>query len=153
MDIQMINRADPDSLRLAVRNVDGGGSITLGYGCGLVTSAASFSTTDAFPAVRHLIANQKNFLGVAAQNIPINGYGKVVCFGYAASVQISHVGSSITITAGDTLIPSTVAGTFFSAVTDAAMSTLLYKYVVACSTPVAVSTQIQAFVAGFVHGT
>lgn len=150
MDIQQINRTDPESIKIVVKNVDGSGSFTVGLGVALVASAASFSTTDALPAVKGTAALIAGFLGVAAQNIPINGYGKVVNRGYAASVQISHVGSSITITAGDVLIPGAVAGTFFSTVTAQAMSTLLYKYVIACSTPVAVSTQAQAFAAGYV---
>lgn len=150
MDIQQINRNDPESLKITVRNVDGGGSITLGLGACLVASAASFTINDALPAVKSTAALQYGFLGVAAQTIPINGYGKVVYMGHAGTVQISHVGSSITITAADILIPGAVAGTFFSTVTAQGMSTLLYRYVIATSTAAAVSTGAQAVCTGFV---
>lgn len=152
MDIQQINRNDPESLKITVRNVDGGGSITVGLGAALVVSAASFTTHDALPAVKYLAATADRFLGVASTTIPINGYGKVVAYGHAAIVQISNVGTSITVTAGDVLKPSTVAGTFFSSVTAQAASTLMYRYVIATSTPVAISAYAEAVVTGFVRG-
>jgi len=56
------------------------------------------------------------------------------------------------VTAGDTLLPGAVAGTFFSSVTAQAMSTLLYKYVYAATTvPVDISNLNQSFVAGIVR--
>lgn len=150
MDIQQINRNDPESLKISIRNVDGGGSITLGLGAALVASAASFTIGDAIPAVRSTAALWNMFLGVAAQTIPINGYGKVVAYGHAGTVQFSNVGTSLTITAGDVMIPGAVAGTFFSSVTAAAMSTLLYRYVITTSTAAAISTQAVAVATGFV---
>ena len=42
MDIQQLNRQDGEAVRIAFKNVAGGGSITTGFGIGLVTSAASF---------------------------------------------------------------------------------------------------------------
>ena len=149
MLIQQLNRTDPERVRLMVKNVDGGGSITTGYGAALVTAGASI---DGISSTKYLIANTKGFIGVATQDIAINGFGLVTAWGYVNSVQISNVGSSITITAGDTLLPSTVAGTFFSSVTAQAMSTLLYKYVYAATTvPVDLSNLNQSFVAGIVR--
>ncbi len=146
MNIQALNRTDVSSVKIAIKNVDGGGSITTGHGVALVTTAASF---DGVNAVRHLVANQASFAGVADRDIAINSWGKAISYGYAASVMISHVGSSITITAGDVLIPSTVAGTFFSSVTAQGMSALLYRYVQAGTTTVAISAQ--TWVSGLVH--
>lgn len=151
MDIQTINRNDPISLKISVRNVDGGGSITIGMAACLVASAASFTINDAIPAVRGLIATWNGFLGVAAQSIPINGYGKVVAYGHAGTVQFSHVGTSITVTAGDVLVPSTVAGTWFSGAAAATYTTYGYRYVIATSTAAAVSTAAQAVCTGFVR--
>ncbi len=147
MQIQQLNRTDAEAVRIIVKNVDGGGSITTGLGACFSQLAASF---DGVSAVLATAANHATFAGVAAQDIPINGYGLVTAFGTANSVLISHVGSSITVTAGDVLKPGAVAGTFFSSVTAQAMSTLLYRYVVAMTTPVAVSTQAQSYVKGFV---
>lgn len=146
MDIQQINRQDPESIRVAFKNVDGGGSITTGYGIQVVQSAASF---DGISAVQSTAAAIKNFYGIVAKDVPINGFGKSTVYGYAASVVLSNVGTSITVTAGDTLKPGAVAGTFFSSVTDAAMTTLLGKYIVSGQT---IAVSAQAWVSGFVHG-
>lgn len=146
MDIQAINRNDPESIRVAFKAVDGGSSITTGYGIGLVTSAASF---DGISSVQSTAANIKNFYGIVARDVPINGFGKATVYGYAASVVISNVGTSITVTAGDTLKPGAVAGTFFSSLTDAAMTTVLNKYIVSGQTS---AISALAWVSGFVHG-
>lgn len=148
MIIQQLNRADAEKIQLVVKNVDGGGSITTGLGACLVVAGASI---DGISAVQSTAALARGFVGVAVQDIPINGFGLVTAWGQVNSVQISHVGSSITITAGDTLIPGAVAGTFFSSVTAQAMSTLLYKFVVAATTPDAVSTKAVAFCQGIVR--
>lgn len=147
METQLVNRNDPDYLRIAFKNVDGGGSITAGYGIRLVTTAASF---DGLSAVQSTAAAIKDFHGIAVKDTPINGFGKATTYGYAASIALSNVGTSITITAGDTLKPGAVAGTFFSSITDAAMTTVLNKYIVAGQT-----TTISglAWVSGFIRGT
>lgn len=146
MDVQLVNRQDGESVRIAFKNVDGGGSITTGAGIAIVTTAASF---DGAASVRGTAGLAKTFAGVAVKDTAINGFGKAVVWGYAASVLISNVGTSITVTAGDVLIPGAVAGTFFSTVTDQALSTLLYRYVVAGATN---TISAQAWVAGFVRG-
>jgi hypothetical protein len=146
MDIQQINRADAESIRVAFKNVDGGGSITAGYGVRIVTTAASF---DGISSVQSTAADIKNFNGIAARDVPINGFGKATVWGYAASIAISNVGTSITVTAGDILKPGAVSGTFFSSVTDAAMTTLLNKYIIAGQSN---TISALAWVSGFVHG-
>lgn len=148
MLIQQLNRTDPERVQMIVKNVDGGGSITTGLGAAFPISGASI---DGVSAVKSTAALQKGFVGVATQDIAINGFGLVTAWGYVASVQISNVGSSITVTAGDTLKPGAVAGTFFSSLTNEAISTLLYKYVYAATTPAAVSALPEAFCAGIVR--
>lgn len=125
MDFQQINRNDPESIRVAFKNVDGGGSITTGYGVRLVMTDASF---DGLSSVQSTAAAIRDFFGIVAKDTPINGFGKATCYGFAASIVLSNVGTSITVTAGDVLKPGAVAGTWFSSVTDAAMTTLLNKY-------------------------
>lgn len=147
MLIQQIIR-EPEVVQIIVKNVDGSGSITTGLGVALVASGASI---DGVSAVKSAAATIKAFAGVAAEDIPINGYGRVTVWGLAPVVQLSNVGTSITITRGDTLKPGAVAGTFFSSVTDAAMSTLLNKYIIAASTPVAISTGSQSVCQGIVR--
>lgn len=149
MKTQLINQTDAEVVKISVKNVDGGGSITTGLGVALVQAGASI---DGLSAVLMTASNYEGFVGVAAQDIPINGYGDVVCWGIAQSVLISNVGTSITITAGDFLKPGAVSGTFFSSLTDQAVSTLFYRYVIAATTPVAVSTLAQSYCKGLVRG-
>lgn len=149
MQIQQINRVDPERVLMAVKNVDGGGSITTGLGVCLVQAGASI---DGVGAVRSTAGTWEGFVGVAKQDIAINDYGAVTVWGFADSILLSHVGTSITVTRGDILIPGAVAGTFFSSVTDQAVSTLFYRYVIAATTPVAVSTQSQSYCGGIVRG-
>lgn len=148
MQVQQLNRTDPETVKIIVKNVDGGGSITTGLGVCLVPTGASI---DGVSAVLSTAALQEGFCGVADQDIPINGYGLVTAWGLANSVLISHVGTSITVTAGDILKPGAVAGTFFSSITDHAVSTLLYRFVIAATTPVAISTLAQSYCKGIVR--
>lgn len=140
-----LNRTDPEVVIRVVKNVDGGGSITTGLGVCLVQAGASI---DGISAVQSTAATWKGFAGVAKQNIAINDFGVITAYGYAASVLISHVGSSITVTAGDTLKPGAVAGTFFSSLTDQAISTLLYRYVYTANTQ---TISAAAYVSGVVR--
>ena len=131
MLIQTAIRTDPERVLINVRNVDGGGSITTGMGAALVATAAS---GDGINVVRTTATagNANNFCGVALQDIAINAYGLVTAWGWAASVALSQSVGSWTITAGNILIQNaTAAGTFTSVVTNAALSTAMYKYVVA----------------------
>lgn len=149
MLIQQLNRTDAEKVQLMVKNVDGSGSITTGWGAMFATAGASI---DGISSTKLTGAAVKGFVGVATQDIAINGFGLVTAWGFVNSVQISNVGSSITITAGDTLIPGAVAGTFFSSVTAQALSTLLYKYVVAATTiPTALSSLAESYISGIVR--
>jgi hypothetical protein len=151
MLIQQLNRTDAEKIQIIVKNVDGSGSITTGMGAVVVQTGAS---VDGISAVRSTAALWKGFVGVAQQDIAINGFGLVTAWGYANSVAISNVGSSITITAGDYLKPGAVAGTFFSGQAAAeTLSTLLYRTVVAANTtPNALSAVADSYNAGFVRG-
>lgn len=149
MIIQQLNRTDPERIQIQVKNVDGSGSITTGWGAMLAMAGASI---DGISSTKLTAAGVKGFVGVAIQDIAINGFGLVTAWGQVNSVQISNVGSSITITAGDTLLPGAVAGTFFSSITAQAMSTLIYKYVVAANTtPVDISNLNVSYHQGIVR--
>jgi hypothetical protein len=147
METQLVNRNDPEQVRVAFKNVDGGGSITTGYGVRLVTTAASF---DGLSCVQATAAGIRDFFGIAMKDVPINGFGKSVIWGYMASIAISNVGTSITVTAGDSLKPGAVAGTFFSSLTDAAATTMLGKSILAgATTTISGQTWVSGFVRGF----
>lgn len=145
MNTQVVSRTDPEVVRMVVKNVDGSGSMTVGIGVALVAAGAS---TDGVGATKYAAANAKSFVGVAYQNIPINGYGLVTSWGWAASCLISHEGTSITVTIGDTLKPGAVAGTFASSLLDQAISTLAYKYVICGQTT---TLSAAAYVSGIVR--
>lgn len=144
MQTQLHNRTDAEIITLAFKNVDGSGSITTGAAVALVSAGASIDGISSVNATGALI---KGFCGVAKADVAINDFGKATAWGLANSVLISHVGTSITITAGDTLKPGAVAGTFFSSLTDQALSTLLYRYVYTADT---VTVSARAFVRGIV---
>lgn len=149
MLIQQLNRTDPERVQMIVKNVDGGGSITTGLGVAFPITGASI---DGVSSVRATAALARGFVGVATQDIAINGFGLVTAWGYVNSVQLSNVGTSITVTAGDHLLASGIAGQFFSSITDQATSTQYYKYVYAATTvPVDISNLNQSFVAGIVR--
>jgi hypothetical protein len=150
MLIQQLNRTDPEKIQLMFKNVDGGGSITTGLGVALVRGTGA--SIDGISSVRLTAAQQHGFIGVATQDVAINGFGLCTAWGFVNSVQISNVGTSLTITAGDVLKPSAIAGQFFSSVLNEAISTLLYKFVYAATTvPVDLSNLNQSFVSGIVR--
>ena len=148
MQIQMLNRTDGERVKVTFRNIDGSGSITTGMGVSWPEAGASM---DGVGAVKYAGGNVFGFIGVSEKDIAINDYGLATAWGIADSVHISNVGSSITVTRGDILRPGAVAGTFFSSQTPAAMSTLLYRWVQAATTPVAVSTLAQTYCKGLVR--
>lgn len=150
MQVMQINRADAEKVLVAFKNVDGGGSITTGLGVSWVQAGASI---DGISAVRMLAANYEGFIGVSTSDVAINSYGLAVAWGFANSVLLSHVGTSITVTRGDVLKPGAtgVAGGFFSSLAEEAISTLLYRYVIAATTPVAISTKAQSYCSGLVR--
>jgi hypothetical protein len=131
MLIQQLNRTDPERVQLIVLNTDGSGSMTTGIAVALNEAGNSI---DGVGAIKYALTKAKGFAGIAAQDIAINSYGRVTAWGYAASVQVSAVGTSITVTAGDILKPGAVAGTLFSGVANEALSTQFYKYVYVAST-------------------
>lgn len=131
MLIQQLNRTDAERVQIIFLNTDGGGSITTGLGVAL---NAAGNSIDGVSATKYAATTLKGFAGIAVQDVAINSYGRATIWGYVNSVQVSGVGTSITVTAGDTLKPGAVAGTFFSSLVNEAISTLLYKYVYVAST-------------------
>lgn len=127
MQIQQVNRVDAEKVFILVKNVDGSGSITTGMGAQLTQLAASF---DGVSSVKSAAALYNGFMGIAVQDIAINAFGLVQNWGFCNSVQVSGVGSSLSVQVGNYLIPGAVAGQFFSSLTDQALSTLLYRYAI-----------------------
>ena len=146
-----------DSWTIVVKNVDAA-TLTTGYGVVLCADASC----DGISAVKQPATTYgATFIGISQKDIPVNGYGTVVCWGVADSILLSNAGTSITVTVGDLLWPSGVAGQFYSAATgaqvvNAALSTLtaatlfskVKPYVVATSS---ITVSAAAYVSGFVR--
>lgn len=91
-------------------------SLTTGYAVALAMAVASFSGTQACLAGTAATGRQIGWIGIASQDIAPNAYGLVQLYGPVASVFVSNVGTSITITLGDACVPGALAGGIFSSV-------------------------------------
>jgi hypothetical protein len=91
-------------------------SLTTGYLVALAAAAASFDGTQACLAGTAATGRQINWIGVAAKDIAPNAYGLVQQYGLCASVFLSNVGTSLTITLGDACVPAALPGSAFCAV-------------------------------------
>ena len=151
MLLQQLNRTDPEKVQITVRNVEAT-SITLGMAVALcIGTSGSFDGIQCVRPASGTAANLPGFLGVALQDIASNGFGLVQIFGPVASVLLSNVGTSVTIAAGDPLIPSPAAGLFSSAVPSYAASG--FGWVIASNVPANTMSQAAPlYCSGFVRG-
>ena len=135
MLFQRVNRKEAEKVYVIVKNVEGA-TMTTGR-----PVAYTITSNDGVSAV---IANASgdypHFIGVADQDIPNNDYGRVQIAGIVNSILISNEGSSITINAGDPLVPA--AGGFASAAPTYANSG--FRWLAASNVPVAVSAAAYA---------
>jgi hypothetical protein len=90
-------------------------SLTTGYAGALrIGTTASFDGRSVVRAASGNASDLPGWLGVATQDIPSNGFGLVQTYGNCLSVLISQMNTSITLTAGDPLTPSALAGALSS---------------------------------------
>jgi len=131
MQFMKINRNSPEQAFVAVTNVDAR-SLTQGWPVALrLGTNASLNFNNAVLALSGTAADLPGFMGVVDQDIATNAVGRVVVWGYAKSVYLSPVSTSITITNADPLVPG-AAGFFSLAPTYAASG---FKYVIASNMP------------------
>ena len=155
---KQLQKTTADTWTIVVKNVDAA-TITTGLGVALCGTLASCDGMNAI--IQPATTYSATFIGISQKDIPVNGYGTVVCWGVADSILLSNAGTSITVGAGNVLFPSGVAGQFYSAAThggviNAALSTLtgatafsvLKPWVVATST---ITVSAAAYVSGFVR--
>lgn len=136
MQIQTANKAIAEKVYVSIKNVEGA-TITTGLPVAYVLGTSN----DGINAViANAAADFPGFIGVAVKDIANNDYGQVQIAGFVNSILISNVGSSITINAGDPLVPS--AAGFFSAAPSYANSGM--RWVAASNVPVAVSASAYA---------
>jgi hypothetical protein len=126
-------------------------SITTGMGAALrLGTTASFDGTQMVRAIAGNAGDLPGFLGISVKDIPSNAYGLIQTYGNTASVLLSVTTTSITITAGDPLIPGAVAGTLFSGVPTYAASG--FNWVIASNPPTGTLSQAAPlYCSGFVR--
>lgn len=135
MQFLKLNRDGAENVYRTVRNAEGA-TITTGLPVSLVNTS-----TDGIKAViSNAAADHPGFIGVAVEDIANNDYGRIQISGFINSILLSHAGTSITINAGDPLVPSP-SGMFSGAPTYANSG---FKFVIASNVPVAVSASAYA---------
>jgi len=103
--------SNAEKVLVVFKNVDAA-TVATGTGVALINSGVS---TDGINSVRQPATTySKTFYGIATRDTPVNDFGLAIVWGLADSIALSAVGSSITVTRGDNLWPSSVAGFFFS---------------------------------------
>jgi hypothetical protein len=130
MQFQQLNRTDAENVYRVVKNVEGA-TITTGRAVSLVNT----STDGVSAVIANAAADYPGFVGVAVEDIANNDYGRVQISGFVNSILLSHAGTSITINAGDALVPAP-SGMYSAAPTYANSG---FKFVLASNVPVAVS--------------
>jgi len=126
-----LQRALPEKVFTIVSNIQGA-TITTGLPVNLAVGASNDGISAQIAGAAGLYPG---FIGVASKDIAANDYGLVQIAGFVNSVYLSNVGSSITITAGDPLVPAPAG--FFSAAPTYANSG--FRWLFASNVPVAVS--------------
>lgn len=105
MQFKKLNREGAENVYRTVKNVEGA-TITTGLPVSIKPTAASL---DGISAVwSNAAGDHLGFIGIAVQDIANNDYGLVQTNGLVNSILLSHAGTSITITAGDLIIPNAV---------------------------------------------
>jgi len=105
MLFKKLNREGPEQVYRTVLNVEGA-TITTGKPVSLSPTAASCDGISA--VIANAAADYKGFVGFAIEDIANNDYGLIQTNGLVASILISHEGTSITVTAGDYVIPNAI---------------------------------------------
>lgn len=133
MQIQRVNRTDPEKVFLNVKNGTGA-TITTGMGTRLLGLLAAEVASTGGTQVTALDGdgNMCAFMGIASQDIASLGYGRTQIWGYVNSIMLSAEADKTvgnTATADTWLKKGGVAGTFTTAQTAQALSTMAYKFV------------------------
>lgn len=136
MLLQRINREDSEKIYVSVKNIEGA-TLTTGWP---VAYHIINSNNGVEAQLANAAADYPGFIGVAVKDIAINDFGLVQIAGFVNSMLLSNVGSSITINAGDPLVPAPAG--FFSAAPTYANSG--FRWAFASNVPVAVSAAAYA---------
>ena len=136
MQFAQVNRTSPESVYIVATNVEAS-TITTGYGVAFCLAAGSAwgatATNNVVMTASGTALTLPGFCGVAESDIATNGVGRVISYGYAASVFLSASLGDCRCTDGDLLVPGAAKGGLYSGVTPSAANAGL-GYVIALST-------------------
>lgn len=126
-------------------------SITTGMGVVLrIGTVASFDGTSSVRSLSTNTGDLPGFLGIAVKDVSSNAYGLAQIYGNTASVLLSNTATSITMTAGDPMVPGVLAGGLYSAAPTYAASG--FGYVLLSNAPTATLSQAAPlYASGFVR--
>jgi hypothetical protein len=127
MQFVKLNREGAENVYRTVLNVEGA-TITTGRAVSIKPTGVSNDGISA--VIANAAADYPGFVGIAVQDIANNDYGRIQTSGFVQSVYLSQEVGSITVNAGDPLVP-TGLGAFASAAPTYANSG--FKYVIAAS--------------------
>lgn len=136
MQIQGVNKDLSEKVYIGIKNVEGA-TMTVGLPVAYVLGTSNDGVN---AVIANAAGDYPGFIGVVVKNIANNDYGQVQISGFVNSILLSNVGSSITINAGDPLVPA--AAGFFSAAPTYANSG--FRWIAASNVPVAVSAAAYA---------
>jgi hypothetical protein len=111
MQFSKLNREGAENMYRTVKNVQGA-TITTGLPVSIRPTAASVDGISA--VISDATADHYGFIGVAFEDIANNDYGLIQVNGLINSIYVSNAGTSITITAGDYIVPATSGVGFYS---------------------------------------
>lgn len=134
MQIQLVNRGDPERVLVSVKNIE---AVTLTTGMGVCLAVGNedvAASADGVGAVLFTTSAELRpaFVGIAKRDIASNAYGPVIAWGWADSILLSQeTDKTVGLLAGATLLMAGgLAGSFTSTLTPQAVSTYMGKYVV-----------------------
>jgi hypothetical protein len=136
MQIQGVNKDLSEKVYIGIKNVEGA-TMTVGLPVAYVLGTSADGVN---AVIANAAADYPGFIGVVVKNIANNDYGQVQIAGFVNSILLSNVGTSITVNAGDPLVPS--AAGFASAAPAYANSG--FRWIAASNVPVAISAAAYA---------
>jgi hypothetical protein len=136
MQIQGVNKDLSEKVYIGIKNVEGA-TMTVGLPVAYVLGTSNDGVN---AVIANAAGDYPGFIGVVVKNIANNDYGQVQIAGFVNSILLSNVGTSITVNAGDPLVPS--AAGFASAAPTYANSG--FRWIAASNVPVAVSAAAYA---------
>lgn len=132
MQIQQVNRTDDEKVYVVAKNVNAV-TATTGFQLRWVGGAAAeIVSTGAAAGVFLTDATAGLAAGVAAEDIAVNAYGRLIAWGLASVAFSFEADKTVGVTglATGILKAGALAGSFTSVRTPQSVSTLLYKYAV-----------------------